>query len=75
MSLLSIIFMTQEEIRELTDLKIPKAQMRWLANHSYPFEISAAGKPKVLRSIVIERLSKTEQLGKLNEPNFDAIRK
>lgn len=74
MSLLSIIFLTQEELRELTDLKIPKAQMRWLANHAYPFEVSATGKPKVLRSIVINRLSCSNQASNISEPNFDAIR-
>lgn len=74
MSMLSIIFLSQDEIRELTDLKIPKAQMRWLAKHAYPYEVSAAGKPKVLRSLVIERLNKAHLPNKSNEPNFDAIR-
>jgi Domain of unknown function (DUF4224) len=74
MSLFSLIFLTQDELRELTDLKIPGAQMRWLAKHAYPFEISAIGKPKVLRSLIIERLSKTQVTTTSNEPNFDAIR-
>lgn len=71
----SYLFLTSEELRELTDLKMARAQIRWLKNHFYPFEIGASGKPKVLRSLVIERLkglhsSVTYQ----NEPNFDAIR-
>ncbi len=74
MSFLSIIFLTQEELRDLTDLKIPAAQIRWLLKHAYPFEISAIGKPKVLRSLIIERLSKTQVTTTSNEPNFDAIR-
>lgn len=74
MSLFSLIFLTQDELRELTDLKIPAAQIRWLVKHAYPFEISAIGKPKVLRSLVIERLNKTPSPTKSNQPNFDAIR-
>ena len=74
MSLFSLIFLTQDELRELTDLKIPAAQIRWLSKHAYPFEISAIGKPKVLRSLIIERLSNTRVPATSNEPNFDAIR-
>lgn len=75
MSLLGLLFLTADELKELTDLKIPKAQIRWLDKHHYPYEISASGKPKVLRSFVIEKLknsfqSKTHN----NEPNFDAIK-
>jgi hypothetical protein len=69
-----LIFLSSEELRELTDLRIPKAQMRWLQNNAIPFVVSAAGKPKVLRSFVIERLQITTTIAKSNEPNFDAIR-
>lgn len=75
MSIISLLFLSTEELKELTDLKIPKAQMRWLSKHSYPFEISATGKPKVLRSLVLERLSNPSMKINSNEPNFDAIRK
>jgi len=75
MSIISLLFLTREELKELTDLKIPKAQMRWLSKHAYPFEISATGKPKVLRSWVFDRLSKTSISSNSNEPNFDAIRR
>lgn len=74
MSVLSLIFLSSEELKELTDLRIPKAQMRWLQNNAIPFAISAAGKPKVLRSFVIEKLQITTTTVKSNEPNFDAIR-
>lgn len=75
MSSLSLIFLTQNEIIDLTDLKIPKAQMRWLQKNSYPFEIAASGKPKVLREYVIRKMmSITFSAIENNEPNFDAIR-
>ena len=73
MTVLSTLFLTQDELKELTDLKIPSAQRRWLTKHSYPFEVSASGKLKVLRSIVFQRLSSI-QSSFTNEPNFEAIR-
>lgn len=74
MSIASLLFLSADELKELTDLKIAKAQMRWLEKHAYPFEISAAGKPKVLRSLVLERLKSFTTPNQSNEPNFDAIR-
>jgi hypothetical protein len=74
MSIASLLFLSSDELRELTDLKIAKAQMRWLEKHAYPFEISAAGKPKVLRSFVLDRLKSFTTSSQSTEPNFDAIR-
>ncbi len=74
MSILNIIFLSSQELKELTDLKIPKAQMRWLDKNKYPYEISAAGKPKVLRSYLFDRLQNTLNKTQSAEPNFDAIR-
>lgn len=75
MSLLNLIFLSKDELCELTDLRIPKAQMRWLQKHSYPFEISAAGKPKVLKTLVLNRLLNISNTCEINnEPNFDSIR-
>jgi hypothetical protein len=74
MSLIKILFLSSDELTNLTDLKIAKAQMRWLIKNSYPFEVSATGKPKVLRSLVLERLNNVTKNINSNEPNFDAIR-
>ena len=74
MPALSLLFLSQDELRELTDLKVPKAQIRWLRAHSFPFEISASGKPKVLRSFLFERLQISMPSNNPSEPNFDAIR-
>ena len=74
MSLINVLFLSAEELKNLTDRKFAKAQIKWLKKQSYPFEISASGKPKVLRSLVIDRLSKTNQHTPSNEPNYDAIR-
>lgn len=74
MSALSLLFLSQDELRDLTDLKVPKAQIRWLTAHSFPFEIGASGKPKVLRSFLIQRLQLSMPSNNQTEPNFDAIR-
>jgi hypothetical protein len=50
------MFLTEEEVRELTGLVRPAAQVRWLKEHSYPFEVNAKGHPKVLKSVVEKRL-------------------
>ena len=69
------MFLSQDELRELTDLKVPKAQMRWLQRYAYPFEIAASGKPKVLREYVMKKLMSISLSAiSTNEPNFDAIR-
>ncbi len=74
MSLMGLLFLTSDELKELTDLKISKAQMRWLDKHHYPYEISASGSPKVLRAFLIARLQNHNKANPQSEPNFDAIR-
>ena len=74
MSFFGLLFLSADELRELTDLKIAKAQIRWLNKNKYPYEISAAGKPKVLRSLLIDRLQNVSTFSPKTEPNFDAIR-
>jgi len=55
------MWLTREELQELTDLRRPGAIKRWLASHNYPFEIAASGWPKVLRSLVESRQGATAQ--------------
>ena len=42
------MFLTPELVAELTDAKRVGAQIEWLQQHGYRFEISRAGRPKVL---------------------------
>jgi hypothetical protein len=74
MSVLGLLFLSSEELRDLTDLKIAKAQMKWLDKNNYPYEVSASGKPKVLRSFLFDRFQKNKYHSPTTEPNFDAIR-
>ena len=55
------MFLTNQEISELTGLRRPSAQIRWFKKRGWPFEISALGEPKVLRDVVIARLGGSQQ--------------
>lgn len=44
------MFLTPDEIRDLTDRTYAKYQIAWLVANGWQFEVSATGHPKVLRS-------------------------
>lgn len=46
------MFLTREEIINLTGYKYRNKQIQWLLNHGYKFDISADGSPKVLIAFV-----------------------
>jgi len=65
------MFLTQEDIRELTGFAYNAHQIKWLAEHGYKFEVNRAGIPKVLKSYLEERLGgglaqKSKHVAKLN---------
>lgn len=43
------------ELQALTDRKHADAQIAWLTDQGVPFEVSAKGRPKVLRSVLLAR--------------------
>lgn len=66
------MFLTKDELKELTDLERPTAQIRWLNDNGYRFEVSAAGRPKVLTSAVTKRLGEAGRK-KPATPHFERI--
>ena len=46
------MFLTREEINQLTGYRIPSAQIRWLRSEEFKFKIAADGYPRVLKSEV-----------------------
>lgn len=50
------MFLTPDQLHELTDYKRAADQIRWLREKGYPFEIGASGRPKVLSSMIEIRL-------------------
>jgi hypothetical protein len=65
------MFLTAEELQELTGYCYKKLQIKWLLQRGYKFEISATGSPKVLKLFVEEMLGakKVERAMKA-QPNF-----
>lgn len=54
------MFLTAEEVAQLTGIKVPGYQCRWLEKRGYRFERASNGRPVVLRSHVESRLSGQE---------------
>lgn len=73
------MFLTAEELRELTGYTYYCRQIDWLRNHNWKFELTAQLRPKVARSYFESRLGggsakqdvKAEALPV--RPNFQAL--
>lgn len=63
------MFMTREEMAELTDYKLPKPQIEWLAANGIPFVLGGSGYPKVLSETVKKLLGDTS--GCKTEPTLN----
>ena len=73
------MFLTKEEMIELTGYVFISRQIEWLRNHNWKFEVTAQRRPKVARSFFESRLGGTSprqevQLAQLPvKPNFQAL--
>lgn len=65
------MFLTPDEIAELTGLKRPRAQVFWLRANGWPVETDAAGRPKLLRSVVEARMGSVAT--QTATPNWGAL--
>lgn len=61
---MSALFLTDEELQELTDCPRKREQIEWLKARRYPFEVTAKGRPVVLRSVVLDRLGQSAPVPK-----------
>lgn len=68
------MFLSNEELAELTGCKRAKNQIRWLVQNGYKFELSAANKPKVLRALV-ERKMGVAVAKPPRQPCFEPLKK
>ncbi len=50
------MFLSRDEVRELTGYARRGAQIDWLRKRAWPFEIGGDGHPRLLRSAVLARL-------------------
>ena len=48
------------EVTELSGLKQPAAQIRWLRREGFQFRVAADGRPRVLRAAIVNALGGTE---------------
>lgn len=70
------MFLTPDELTELTGLKLPACQRRWLMRNGYSFDVDANGRAKVLRQYVEQRLGFIDRdKASTIQPNYDVIRK
>ena len=50
------MFLTADDLHELTGYQMPSAQKRWLARNGWEFVVSGMGKPKVLKAYAEQRM-------------------
>ncbi|EIX6821858.1 DUF4224 domain-containing protein [Escherichia coli] len=67
---MSSIFLTTEELQDLTGYVYPKYQRKWLINEGIPFKANRMGEPKVKRCLFTQ--SKPAEIQEA-EPDFGAI--
>jgi len=70
------MFLTRDELTELTGYKKRPGQIRWLAERGYKFEIGRDGRPRVLRAVIIQALgnySEERPQKRRVEPKWDKI--
>lgn len=65
-----MLFLSANEIADLTGYKQPKRQVAWLRQQGISLYVAANGRPKVLRS-ALQNATVTRR----TEPNFAALRK
>ena len=70
------LFLTAEELADLTDAAMRSKQIEWLTSHGWIFEVSRLGNPKVLRAYAEARLGlATSAPAGRAQPNFAVLKK
>ncbi len=49
------MYLTQQDLFELTDKVMASAQIRWLERNAWVYSVSALGRPKVLKAYADQR--------------------
>lgn len=68
------LFLTRDELMDLTERKQRAKVAEWLTENGYRFDVAADGWPKVLRSALESRLasSRSKRQSARHEPDFSA---
>lgn len=72
MSGVSDLFLTEPDLRRLTGLKRPSAQIRWLQERGWPHEVDCAGRPVVARAEMERRMTGLAP-ARTPEPDWSAL--
>ena len=67
-----IMFLSRDQIEDLTDAKRKDRQIQWLMDNGVRFVLSSTGRPKVLQS-EIERVMLGVPANKRQQPDFGRI--
>lgn len=68
------MFLTADELRDLTGYKLPAHQRRWLDRHGWSYAVNANGRPIVSRAHAEARLAGTRPAIADNwNPNLGAL--
>lgn len=67
------LFLSDPEVARLAGSPRRRRQIAWLADRGYPFEVNAAGRPVVLRSVVLARLGERATRPRSPSPDFGAL--
>lgn len=68
------LFLTPDELRELTDSPQVSRQIAWLRTHGWRFELSLANRPKVARAYYERRvLGEAVTPAPTPKPKFEAL--
>mgnify|MGYP003657317772 CR=1 FL=1 len=68
------MFLSADELAELSDRKRARDQIEWLKEAGYRFEISAVGRPKVLVEEVERRLLSKPKRKDEHRPRLELVR-
>lgn len=70
-----MLFLTQNELIELTERKLKRGQIAWLEANGYHYAVGANGHPRVLREHVQAKLCGINMASApvALEPNWNAI--
>lgn len=75
---MSGLFLTAENLRELTDTPVKALQMKWLDDHGWTYTKSRMGNPKVLRAYMEQRMGLGGNAGSVSdatEPDWSSYAK
>lgn len=80
---MSSLFLTPDELTELTGFKQTKGHVRWLEKHRWRYVLTRSEQPRVARDYFMDRMgsprSQTGSTGQVNhaaaleEPDFSAL--